>query len=103
MIPEILEKTILSICEENGAFRPCEKRKNTTELKTIWIEQNYTEEIKMCCLGFKKVDEVCTPICSNACENAVCVAPDKCKCNDGFIRDKKEYESIPPKDKQRNK
>lgn len=90
-IPEIVEKTILSICAQNGTYHPCEKRVNVTQMKTIWVEQDSTERIETCCIGYKKVDEVCKPICSTACENAVCVGPDKCKCNDGFIRDKKEY------------
>lgn len=91
IVPQTVEQEILSICELNGAYHPCRKRVNTTQMNTIWVEKELIEPVKICCIGYEKVDEVCIPICSTACKNAVCVSPDKCKCNDGFIRDKKEY------------
>lgn len=91
IVPETVNQTILSICEHNKTYSPCQKRVNDTQMKTIWVEQVSVVPVKICCMGYKKVDDVCKPICSTVCENAVCVGPDKCKCNDGFIRDKKEY------------
>lgn len=92
IVPETMNHTILSICEHNKTYSPCQKRVNETQMKTIWVEQVSVVPVKLCCMGYKKVDDVCKPICSTACENAICVSPDKCKCNDGFIRDKKKYE-----------
>lgn len=102
-IPQNVEEEILSICENNGTYHPCQKRVNNIRMKTIWVEQDSMEPVKICCMGYKKVDEVCIPICSTACKNAVCVSPDKCKCNDGFIRDKKEYGFKYENEKERKK
>ncbi|XP_014475334.1 PREDICTED: fibrillin-1-like [Dinoponera quadriceps] len=42
-----------------------------------------------CHLGYRKTgDNECEPICERACTNGHCVAPDICKCADGYEADK---------------
>lgn len=42
--------------------------------------------------GYKEVNEICAQICKNGCEHSSCVAPEQCKCIDGYANDKNEYE-----------
>ncbi|XP_058120992.1 fibrillin-2-like [Anopheles ziemanni] len=48
-----------------------------------------------CCSGYKRQrDRKCIPICSQACENAICTAPEYCTCKPGFTK-LSDYRCIP--------
>ncbi|XP_062710528.1 uncharacterized protein LOC109409735 isoform X2 [Aedes albopictus] len=42
--------------------------------------------LKKCCTGYEKNQQGdrCIPACSNGCKHGVCIAPETCKCNEGY-------------------
>lgn len=38
----------------------------------------------VCCKGYFAVKNTCQPKCDRGCENAKCVAPNVCECNEGY-------------------
>lgn len=91
-VPQLETQTILSICDRNGTFLNCPKRVTKLTNKFVWSEVTVLEPVKKCCPGYKEANAKCLPICTNNCDiNGVCVSPDKCECNDGYVADKNEY------------
>ncbi|XP_023300706.2 uncharacterized protein LOC111682938 [Lucilia cuprina] len=73
----------------------CYKWVNSKELKQYeWpaiiqtIESKDLYHIEICCPDFGPIrymgNTLCRPFCSN-CRNGDCIAPDKCRCFDGFV------------------
>ncbi|XP_054283866.1 multiple epidermal growth factor-like domains protein 10 [Macrosteles quadrilineatus] len=48
-----------------------------------------------CLNGFRKVANVCEPICSNGCSNGDCVLPDTCSCLPGYKNSSDPFSCIP--------
>lgn len=70
-----------------------------TERKTRIVLKNVTQNVPIykCRDGYKEGENnICAPICTNDCEHGSCVAPEQCKCFEGYENDKIEYEPNAP-------
>lgn len=86
--------TFAGICKHLQGFRNCSKQKLKNVTKVVWSEVTTDVPIHKCCTGYKNMSDACVPICSTECINGVCVSPDKCECNVGFMPDKDRYGSV---------
>lgn len=86
--------TFAGICKHFQGFRNCSKQKLKNVTKVVWSEVTTDVPIHKCCTGYKNMSDACVPICSTECINGVCVSPDKCECNVGFMPDKDRYGSV---------
>ncbi|XP_055340790.1 protein draper-like [Paramacrobiotus metropolitanus] len=65
----------------------CTAYKTETRIEYTNKTRNVTKMIKKCCGGYVQQNGTCTPLCSKACVNGQCVAPNSCQCRDGFSGD----------------
>ena len=58
------------------------------EVKTVYENETITKTrpVEDCCKGYTKsnLEDICIPVCSNNCLHGTCVAPEKCKCEQGY-------------------
>lgn len=56
--------------------------------KTVNETSSVTKEriLKKCCTGYEKNQQGdrCVPACTNGCKHGVCIAPETCRCNEGY-------------------
>ncbi|XP_037957737.1 uncharacterized protein LOC119687480 [Teleopsis dalmanni] len=76
----------------------CTYNRTKTENIPVWKRNKENEKyiefettikwnlIQDCCEGYRKINQdICAAICSDDCDNnAICIAPDTCKCKDGY-------------------
>ncbi|XP_063726188.1 multiple epidermal growth factor-like domains protein 11 [Symsagittifera roscoffensis] len=62
-----------------------------TKTRTAYHEECRMEPVTTivitweCCSGYQETsNRRCRPVCSSGCENGDCIAPDNCRCHDGF-------------------
>lgn len=91
IVPEQQIRTFSGLCKRNETFEPCEKQSIETVKKVVWSEKIFDVLVQKCSHGYTNVSSVCVPICSADCINGICVSPNKCECNEGFIADKNKY------------
>lgn len=67
---------------------PVNKTRIVSKTETVMVP------LYKCREGYKEEsNNICVPICKNACEHGNCVAPEHCECDQGYANDKNEYES----------
>lgn len=81
--------TIAAICKDDEyglGYVNCIKTKDVLKTRIEWNEISSLKAIRQCCAGYSETSSnVCMPICVNGCENGVCIAPNQCKCDEGYV------------------
>lgn len=81
--------TTVSICKTgkkaNTQYHTCNKTTNVGKTRLEWYNSSAPQVVPM--LGYEIIDGNCLPKCQSDCINGICIAPEQCKCNDGFKMD----------------
>ncbi|XP_055295216.1 epidermal growth factor-like protein [Sitodiplosis mosellana] len=94
MMSEPQNETYIERIRKNCGARMCLEIVNRT--RTVWKNGTKIVPIYKCRDGYKELNGVCTPICTNDCEYGTCVAPEHCECFVGYASDENDLRNCNP-------